>query len=150
MRVGLALRALRSEGYLLIGSGGAVHNLFRNVWDPMILHGDNFAQPTPPGTWALEFRQSVEDVMRRGGGPKLRRAVTRLMKHPLFRDAHPTDDHFMSMCFAAGAAGAADDDNAPGVLGAEDWELTNMCNSQFTIGTWDEYAGVSNDGAIKA
>ena len=136
MRVGLALRPLRAEGYLLIGSGGAVHNLFRNVWDPMILYGDNFAQPTPPGAWALEFRQSVEDVMRSGGGPRLRRAVTRLMKHPLYRDAHATDDHFMPLCFAAGAAGAKDDDGSPGEFGAEDWELTNMCNSQFTIGTW--------------
>ncbi|RYP90178.1 hypothetical protein DL770_003714 [Monosporascus sp. CRB-9-2] len=140
MRVGLALRPLRAEGYLLIGSGGAVHNLYRNVWDPMILCGDNFAQPTPPGPWALEFRQSVEDVMRRGGGPRLRRAVTRLMKHPLFRDAHATDDHFMSMCFAAGAAGTAEDEGAPGEFGAEDWELTNMCNSQYTIGTWKGYA----------
>ncbi|RYP29681.1 hypothetical protein DL767_006633 [Monosporascus sp. MG133] len=140
MRVGLALRPLRAEGYLLIGSGGAVHNLYRNVWDPMILYGDNFAQPTPPGPWALEFRQSVEDVMRRGGGPRLRRAVTRLMKHPLFRDAHATDDHFMSMCFAAGAAGTVEDEGAPGEFGAEDWELTNMCNSQYTIGTWKGYA----------
>jgi hypothetical protein len=23
-----------------------------------------------------------------------------------------------------------------GVLGAETWELQNMCNSQFTIGNW--------------
>ncbi|KAJ9130730.1 Aromatic ring-opening dioxygenase family protein [Pleurostoma richardsiae] len=139
MRVGLALRPLRADGYLLVGSGGAVHNLYRNVWDPMILYGDNFAQPTPPGPWALEFRQSVEDVLRRGGGPKLRRAVTRLMKHPLFRDAHATDDHFMSMCFAAGAAGRAEDGAMAGVLGAEDWELTNMCNSQYTLGTWKGY-----------
>lgn len=141
MRVGAALRPLREDGYLLIGSGGAVHNLYRNVWDPMILYGDNFAQPTPPDPWAMEFRQSVEDVMRRGGGPRLRRAVTRLMKHPLFRDAHATDDHFMAMCFAAGAAGAPEDEGVPGVLGAEDWELTNMCNSQYTIGTWEGYAG---------
>ena len=138
-RVGTALRPLRSEGYLLIGSGGAVHNLYRNVWEPMIRYGDNFAQPTPPAPWAMEFRQSVEDVMKRGGGPRLRRAVTRLMKHPLFRDAHATDDHFMSMCFAAGAAGDPQDEGVAGVLGAEDWELTNMCNSQYTIGTWEGY-----------
>ncbi|KAM0188773.1 hypothetical protein ACHAPI_010382 [Fusarium lateritium] len=136
IRVGLALRPLRAEGYLIIGSGGAVHNLFRNVWEPMIRYGDNFAQPTPPGAWALEFRQSVEDVMRSGGGPRLRRAVARLMKHPLYRDAHATDDHFMPLCFAAGAIGAKEDKGAPGEFGAEDWELTNMCNSQYTIGTY--------------
>lgn len=139
VHVGLALRPLRAEGYLLIGSGGAVHNLFRNVWGPMIRHGDNFAQPTPPAPWALEFRQSVEDVISRGGGPRLRRAIPRLMKHPLFRDAHGTDDHFMPLCFAAGAAGTAEDEGAPGALFAEDWELTNMCNSQFTVGSWRGY-----------
>ncbi|EPE04037.1 aromatic ring-opening dioxygenase family protein [Ophiostoma piceae UAMH 11346] len=136
MRVGAALRPLREQGYLLLGSGGAVHNLYRNVWDPMIKYGDNFAQTTPPGPWALEFRQSVEDVLSRGGGPGLRRRVTRLMKHPLFRDAHATDDHFMALCFVSGAVGALEDQGQPGVLAAEDWELTNMCNSQFTIGTW--------------
>lgn len=84
----------------------------------------------------MEFRQSVEDVITRTSGPQLRRAMTRLMKHPRFRDAHATDDHFMAACFVAGAAGDAEDENSPAVLGAESWELTNMCNSQFTIGRW--------------
>ncbi|KAL2203517.1 aromatic ring-opening dioxygenase family protein [Sarocladium strictum] len=138
VRVGLALRPLREEGYLLIGSGGAVHNLFRNVWDPMIKYGDNFAQTAPPEPWALEFRQSVEDAFCRGAGPRLRRAIARLMKHPLYRDAHATDDHFMPLCFAAGAAGAIEDEDSKVEFGAEDWELTNMCNSQYTIGTWKQ------------
>lgn len=137
MRLGLALRPLRAEGYLMIGSGGAVHNLYRNVWAPMIDHLDNFAQPNPPGAWALEFRQSFQDVICAGGGPKLRNRITRLMKHPLFRDAHATDDHFMAACFVAGLAGGEEDEGKPGVLGAEDWELTNMCNSQYSIGRWD-------------
>jgi hypothetical protein len=28
-----------------------------------------------------------------------------------------------------------------GVLGAEDWELTNMTNSQFTVGEWPRRVG---------
>jgi len=136
MRVGLALRPLRAEGYLLIGSGGAVHNLFRNVWEPMIRYGDNFAQPTTPEPWALEFRQSVEDAFGAGAGPTLRRAIMRLMKHPLYREAHATDDHFMPLYFAAGAAGAKEDESAPVEFGAEVWELTNICNSQYTVGKW--------------
>ncbi|KAJ9632337.1 hypothetical protein H2203_000742 [Taxawa tesnikishii (nom. ined.)] len=137
MRVGAALRPLREEGYLLIGTGGAVHNLYRNVWWPMLQYRDNFAQPTPPEQCMLEFRQSVEDVITQNRGPALRRAITRLMKHPMYRDAHATDDHFMAACFVAGAAGDwEDEDEDAGVLGAETWELTNMCNSQFTIGRW--------------
>jgi len=141
MHVGSTLRKLRAEGYLLIGTGGAVHNLYRNVWAPMLQYRDNFAQPTPPEPWALAFRQSFEDCMLRTRGPALRRSITRLMKHPQFRDAHATDDHFMSACFVAGAAGDWEDqEEQAGRLGAETWELTNMCNSQFTIGSWERSA----------
>lgn len=136
MRVGAALRPLRQEGYLIIGSGGAVHNLYRNKWAPMIRFRDNFAQETPPGDWALEFRQAVQDAITKNDGPRLRRAMTRLMKHPQYRDAHATDDHFMSAMFVAGAAGDEQDEGVFGALKAEDWELTNMCNSQYTFGSW--------------
>lgn len=136
MKVGQALRCLRSEGYLIIGSGGAVHNLYRNIWGPMVKYTDNFGQETPPEPWALEFRQAVEDAIKNNTGPHLRRAMTRLMKHPLYRDAHATDDHFMAAVFVAGAVGDEEDEGVYGELKAETWELTNMCNSQFTFGSW--------------
>ncbi|KAJ5190118.1 uncharacterized protein N7498_009103 [Penicillium cinerascens] len=44
--------------------------------------------PVPPDTWALQFRQAVEDAILRNKGPEVRRALSRLMKHPRFRDAH--------------------------------------------------------------
>jgi len=48
----------------------------------------------------------------------------------------PTKD-FYSACFVAGAAGNWDDEEQEaGKLGAETWELSQMCNSQFTIGSW--------------
>ncbi|KAK4986150.1 hypothetical protein LTR50_005522 [Elasticomyces elasticus] len=138
MKVGSSLRQLRKEGYLLIGTGGAVHNLYRNKWMPMIRFSDNLAQETPPEPWALEFRQAVEDVISHNSGPNLRRGITRLMKHPQYRDAHATDDHFMAAMFVAGAAGDEEDSGTYGKLCAETWELTNMCNSQFTIGAWGQ------------
>ncbi|KAF2728092.1 LigB subunit of an aromatic-ring-opening dioxygenase LigAB [Polyplosphaeria fusca] len=138
--IGSILAPLRSEGYLLIGTGGAVHNLYRNHWAQMLLHTDNFAQPSPPDDAMLEFRQSVEDVfVKNGGGRGLRRGVVRLMKHPSFRDAHGTDDHFMAACWVAGVCGADGSREGEGeeaILGAEDWEMVNMCNSQFTVGAW--------------
>ncbi|KAE8346122.1 hypothetical protein BDV24DRAFT_177014 [Aspergillus arachidicola] len=136
MKIGSTLRHLRKENYLLIGTGGAVHNLYRNRWGPMLRFRDNFAQDSPPEPWALEFRQAVEDALTKNSGPALRRAITRLMKHPEYRDAHATDDHFMAAMFVAGAAGDFEDEGTFAVLGAETWELTNMCNSQFTIGQW--------------
>ncbi|RAK96609.1 DODA-type extradiol aromatic ring-opening family dioxygenase [Aspergillus ibericus CBS 121593] len=141
MKVGAALRQLRKENYLLIGTGGAVHNLYRNRWAPMLRFRDNFAMDTPPEGWALGFRQAVEDVILKSSGPRLRRAMTRLMKHPEYRDAHATDDHFMAAMFVAGAVGDWEDEGSPAVLGAETWELTNMCNSQFTIGSWGNKLG---------
>jgi len=128
VRIGAALRPLRAENYLLIGSGGAVHNLYRNIWSPMLLYKDNFAQPTPPESWALEFRQAFKDVVEQTSGPKLRRGLTRLMKHPQYRDAHATDDHYISALFVAGAVGNEEDEGVRAKLMAEDWELTNMCS----------------------
>ncbi|KAK7966025.1 aromatic ring-opening dioxygenase family protein [Apiospora aurea] len=163
MSVGAALRPLRAwnrHKTLFVGSGGAVHNLYRNVWGPMLRYRDNFAQPTPPEPWALDFRQEVVSAFCPGheesvpadeavcgrvirsskkqgaGGPQLRRKITSLMKHPKYRDAHGTDDHFMATMFVAGLCGGRGDEKMQGEMGAEDWELTNMCNSQFTLGAW--------------
>jgi aromatic ring-opening dioxygenase catalytic subunit (LigB family) len=63
MKVGATLRPLRRENCLLLGTGGAVHNLYRNKWAPMLRFRDNFAMETPPESWALEFRQAMEDAM---------------------------------------------------------------------------------------
>lgn len=144
VKVGQALRCLRKEGYLIIGSGGAVHNLYRNHWAPMVHYSDNFAQERPPEPWALEFRQAVEDAITNNSGPALRRAVTRLMKHPLYRDAHGTDDHFMAALFVAGATGDEEDEGVFGKLEAETWELTNMCNSQYSFGHWPKRLAASS------
>jgi aromatic ring-opening dioxygenase catalytic subunit (LigB family) len=140
-RVGNILAPFREEGYLIIGTGGAVHNLYRNHWSQMLRYSDNFAQPVPPEAPMLEFRQCVEDVFVRNckkgsRNGALTRGITRLMKHPMFRDAHATDDHYMAACFVAGVVDGSGKVGEGCVLGAEDWELVNMCNSQFTVGQW--------------
>lgn len=141
MRIGSALRPLRKEkNVLFIGSGGAVHNLYRNKWSSMLLYRDNFAMESPPEDCMLDFRQEFEDVFTGEMGPKLRRKATALMKLPVYREAHGTDDHFMSAMFVAGLCGDwedAQEGQVKGRLGAEDWELVNMCNSQFTLGSWE-------------
>lgn len=128
---------------LFIGSGGAVHNLYRNVWTPLLRYGDNFAMETAPADWALNFRQEFEDAITTATGPRLRRVMAALMKLPGFRDAHATDDHIMAAMFVAGLVGDHEDEGSPVELGAEDWELTNMCNSQYTIGLWPGQASVT-------
>ena len=130
LRIGSALRPLRREGYLFIGSGGGVHNLYRADWKYMINYRDSFALEKAPEATHLEFRQALEDVIcQNGGGPELRRGIVRLMKHPNYRDAHGTDDHYMPACFIAGAIGDVEDRGAKGVLGSELWELVRQdCN----------------------
>lgn len=122
LQIGIALRHLRRQRCLLIGSGGAVHNLYRNDFAPAVFWRDNFAQERQPEQWALDFGQAFTDAVCLNSGPELRRAVTRLMQHPQFRDAHGTDDHFMPAIFAAGAAGAPEDEGKPNYDGAECWE----------------------------
>jgi aromatic ring-opening dioxygenase catalytic subunit (LigB family) len=61
-KIGSALRPLRYDDTLIIGSGGTVHNLYRNHWSQMVLYRDNFAQPVPLADWAMEFRQAAEDA----------------------------------------------------------------------------------------
>ena len=95
----------------------------------------------PPDREMLDFRQEFEDAITKHTGPDLRRAMTMLMKLPKYRDAHATDDHFMASMFVAGLCGSFEDVGTPAVLGAEDWELRNMCNSQFTLGRWGNGRG---------
>lgn len=141
IKVGTALRPLRAivEKTLFIGTGGAVHNLYRNSWGQMLLYRDNFAMTEAPEACMLDFRQEFADAIMENKGPMLRRAMSNLMKLDGYRDAHGTDDHFMPALFVAGLCGAredADDERMIVKLGAEDWELRNMCNSQYTLGTW--------------
>ncbi|KAK4934619.1 hypothetical protein LTR10_024169 [Elasticomyces elasticus] len=137
VEIGRVLRSLRKEGYLFMGSGGGVHNLYRTEWKYMFKYRDNFAQEKPPESTHLEFRQALEDVIcKNGGGPAMKQGVIRLMKHPNYRDAHGTDDHYMPTCFIAGVVGEEEDKKDRGVLGAELWELRNQGETQFAFGEW--------------
>ncbi|SCV74179.1 BQ2448_6611 [Microbotryum intermedium] len=134
--VGAAIRHLRHENILLVGTGGTVHNLYRNAWGNIILHQDNFAQTKPPEPWAIAFRNEACDALTLNSGPALRKAAMRLMRNPLYRDAHGTDDHFAPVLFCAGAAGDAEDEGTKNIATAEVWELEQMCNTQFQFGEW--------------
>lgn len=88
LALGTALSHLRDEKCLIIGSGGAVHNLYRLNYSSAIFWKDTFAQEREPEQWAIDFGQAVTDSIRRYSGPKLRRALVSLMESPQYRDAH--------------------------------------------------------------
>ena len=93
LNLGRALEALRRDGVLVLGSGGAVHNLrhFRR--------GDTGAPE-----WARRFDDWLAETVSGGDGERLARYRT------LSEDgavAHPRDEHLLPLMVAMGAGGAA-------------------------------------------
>lgn len=91
---GQRLAPWRREGVLVLGSGGAVHNLGR-------LDGDGDGKPA---AWATDFEGWVRDRLMAGASDDL---VAFRDKAPAVRLAHPTDDHFLPMLVSLGAASQA-------------------------------------------
>jgi len=95
LALGRALAPLRAEGVLVMGSGGAVHNLRQ-------FHADR----KTPAPWAIAFDDWLAERIAAGDDEALvnYRAV-RADGHL----AHPTDEHFLPLFVALGAG-----DGAPG------------------------------------
>jgi 4,5-DOPA dioxygenase extradiol len=93
LRVGRALRALQDEGVLIIGSGSMTHDLseFRG-------HGLN--DPAP--AWVTGFADWCHDALTSG-------ATSDLLNYrelaPFARKNHPSEEHFLPLFSALGAAG---------------------------------------------
>jgi 4,5-DOPA dioxygenase extradiol len=89
-RIGLALSALRKRGVLVIGSGGATHNLGE------LGPGDSLPK------WAAAFDTWLDEKARAGDATSL------IDYRKLAPDAarnHPTEDHYLPLLVALGAAG---------------------------------------------
>ncbi len=100
--LGAALQSLRASGVLVMGSGSITHNLgeFRGG-----------AQATAP--YVTEFARWVESALQRGDKPAL---LDYRSLAPHAHRAHPSDDHFLPIFFAMGAAG---EDARPSYLSRE-------------------------------
>lgn len=94
LRVGEALAPLREEGVLVIGSGHVTHNLrdwAQHRGDPQ------------PAAYAVAFADWLEDRLVRGE----REALLGWRElAPFATRAHPTEEHFLPLFVALGAAGA--------------------------------------------
>jgi 4,5-DOPA dioxygenase extradiol len=91
-RLGAALKPLRTEGVLILASGGAVHN----VGDAM-RRGP--AAETP--AWSRDFDEWLGCALAAGAKDELL-DYRRLAPHP--ERAHPRDEHLLPLFVAAGAA----------------------------------------------
>jgi len=94
-RLGAALAGLAEEGVRLVGSGHMTHNL--RDW----LRG---ARDVAPAPYALEFQSWVNDRIAAGDHEAL---IEYRSRAPHAVRAHPTDEHFLPLFFALGAAGPA-------------------------------------------
>ena len=93
--LGNALAALADEGVLLIGSGGLSHNLreLRSV-----------AEGAPPPMWMSEFVTWVRAMIEQRNHSAL---LDYVQQAPHAQRNHPTDEHFLPLFVALGAAGAS-------------------------------------------
>jgi 4,5-DOPA dioxygenase extradiol len=113
-----ALKSLREEGVLLLGSGNAVHNL-----------GDAFRQrsrgreSTP--SWAVRFDEAVKQACLDGD----RSSLTRLLETEEGPLAHPSPDHFLPILYTAAIADERDDVAFP--IEGFDWGSISMRSVVF-------------------
>jgi 4,5-DOPA dioxygenase extradiol len=88
--LGEALAPLRDEGVLIVGSGGAIHNLRQLEWT---------GGATP--RWATDFQDWLDQQLAAGN-------VDALIAYRTMIDAammaHPSEDHFLPLLVALGAA----------------------------------------------
>lgn len=89
-RLGRAFSSLADEGALIIGSGSLTHNLYE------FRGGESEEAP-----YAREFTSWVRDAVAKGQVDLLRRT---LELAPHARRAHPTNEHFLPLLIALGAA----------------------------------------------
>jgi len=92
--LGRKLAPLREEGVLVMGSGGATHNLRALVRDA---GADCEAEP-----WAQEFDDWLAATLEKGDEAAL---ADYRRQAPNASDAHPTDEHLLPLHVAYGAAG---------------------------------------------
>ncbi len=92
LQLGRALRSLSEEGVLIVGSGHLTHNL--RDW------ARGAGQPEP---YAREFQAWVFDKLQ---GEDIDSLLEYRSRSPHGARAHPTDEHFLPLFFAVGAARA--------------------------------------------
>lgn len=93
LRVGEALRPLRTRGVLVVGSGSLTHNL------------GEFRGPAREAAYVADFVRWIRQAVRDRDVDAL---VDYRRRAPHAERAHPTEEHFLPLLVAAGAALASD------------------------------------------
>lgn len=97
LALGRALRPLRGQGVLIVGSGAITHNLRAVFKHPR-------GEPAPE--WVIEFRDWIAARIKEGDLEALA-SYRQLAPHAV--QNHPTDEHLLPLFVALGAASKTDD-----------------------------------------
>ncbi|WOL06403.1 extradiol ring-cleavage dioxygenase [Canna indica] len=89
--LGKALAPLKDQGFLLVASGSATHNL-----------GALGPEGVPPPSWAVDFDHWLTDALL---GGRYEDVINYVDKAPSPKMAHPWPEHFYPLHVALGAAG---------------------------------------------
>ncbi len=120
LALGRTLAPLREEGVLILGSGGAVHNLRALDWG-------NFASvQTAP--WAAEFQSWLDSTMAMTGEIRSARLASWL-EAPGARQAHPRAEHLLPLHVAVGAA-----EGERALKIHDTWQMANMSMAAWRLG----------------
>ncbi len=91
LKLGHALAPFREEGVMIISSGGAVHNLRELRWSHKVMDG---------AKWATEFEEWLIAMLSK----KDVDSIVNAEEHPHFYQSHPSQEHFLPIIAAVGAA----------------------------------------------
>ncbi len=116
--LGRKLSALRAEDILVMGSGSATHNL------RALVRGGGDSEPEP---WAREFDDWLAETVEKGDEAAL---ADYRAQAPNAVDAHPTDEHFLPLHVAFGAAG----EGARGRALHRSFTLGNLSMASYAFG----------------
>ncbi len=94
LSIGRALRPLREEGVLIMGSGGFTHNLYE------FFHGPADTEREPE--WVSEFAEWFDRALMEG---RVNDLVNYRQIAPSAERNHPTDEHLLPLYVALGTAG---------------------------------------------
>lgn len=116
--LGAKLSHLRSQGYLLVGSGNVVHNLMRVEWDNK--GGTAATRAFDTAITAALTSGNVQEVIDYQNAPSASYAV-------------PTPDHYLPLLYMAGAA---QQDISRGLVQVfnEKYDLGSMAMTSFVFG----------------
>lgn len=94
-QLGKALQPLREQGVLIIGSGGATHNL-------RAFFKGGYGLDSPPPSWVSEFAAWLSQRIEAGDHAAI---LTAMERAPGGKENHPTMDHILPLFVALGAGG---------------------------------------------